>query len=337
MQLSYSKVQKYKQCPALYDFHYNKKLRSKYIGSPLFFGTAIDDAVGLLKIPLIKNPTQKQLDSLNQTPEDLFKDRMTFMNHNGEEINIREYLFVNYSKADIDCSVISEDGLSRLNSEHFVEPLNVSEMQKFAEYIADQKRKDKVITKEDFFAYNDICWTSLYHKGLMIINTYRDEIIPQILEIVSVQEKITITNDDGDEITGFIDDIRIYKDEPDNIYINDDKTSSKPYKQEQIDESPQLSTYAWYKDIPNISYTVMEKNIRKKDPRVRINILRGLATDDYKEKVLEEYEETMLLINENQFPKDFNSGCKFFGAKCLYYDICHNNEIHDYIVDMSKK
>jgi len=336
VKLSYSQVQKYKQCPALYDFHYNQKLRSKYIGSPLFFGSAIDDAVGLLKIPLIKNPTDKQKEMLQETPEELFKRRMIFMNHNGEEINIKEYPFVNYSKSDIDTSLFTEGDLEYLNSTYFEEPLDAKDLQKYAEFIADQKRKEKVVEKNDFLAYNDICWKSLYRKGLMIIEAYKNEVIPEILEIVSIQEKVCITNDDGDEIMGFIDDIRIYKDEPDKVYINDDKTSSKAYKQEQLDESPQLTTYAFYKDTPYISYTVMEKSIRKKEPRVRITIMRGTTSDEYKEEVLEEYEDTMLLINEGQFPKDFNSGCKFYGAKCLYYEICHNNQMPDYIVDMKK-
>lgn len=336
MKLSYSKVEKYKQCPASYDFHYNQKLRNKYIGSPLFFGTAIDDAIGVLKLPLIKQLTDKQKEQIKETPENVFKKRMTYMNHNGEEINIREFPFINYSKSDIDTSIFSEADIKEINDKFFDNPLTSKQLQEYAEFIADQKRSEKIVEKNDFLAYNSICWLSLYNKGIMIIDCYRKEIIPQILEIVSIQETVSITNNDGDEIVGFIDDIRIYKDEPNVMYINDDKTSSKAYKQEQLDESPQLSTYAWYKDIPNISYTVMEKSVRKKEPRIRINILKGISSDDYKDKVLDEYENVLLKINNNEYPKDFNSGCKFYGAKCLYYDICHNDTMPEYIVEMKR-
>ena len=81
----------------------------------------------------------------------------------------------------------------------------------------------------------------------------------------------------------------------------------------------------------------MEKSIRKKEPRVRITILKSVAKDEYKEKVLEEYEDAMLLINEGNFERDFTSGCKFYGAKCLYHDICHKGTMPDYIVDMKDK
>lgn len=337
MKLSYSKMQKYEQCPALYDFHYNKKLRSKYIGSPLFFGSAIDDAVGVLKLPLKKKLTKKEKEIKdNHTALDMFKSRMTWMQHNKEQINIQTYPYVNYSKADIDTTNLKDEDMEQINGRFFDEPYDRKGLQEYAEYTHKQIKLQKKVEKEDFIAYNQICWMSLYRKGELIIQKYEEEIIPQIEEIVSLQEEICITNDNGDEITGFIDDVRIYKDEPNVYYINDDKTSSKPYKQEQLDESPQLSTYAWYKDIPNVSYTVMEKNIRKREPRVRINILKGISNSEYKDEVLDNYENTLHLINEGNFEPNFDSGCKFYGAKCLYHDICHKGTMPDYIVDMSK-
>ena len=171
----------------------------------------------------------------------------------------------------------------------------------------------------------------------MLLDTYSKEIIPQILEIVSIQETVTIPNNNGDEITGFIDDVRIYKDEPEVTYINDDKTSSKAYKQEQVDNSPQLATYAFYKDTSNVSYTVLEKNVRKREPKVRINILKGIATSEYKEEVLDSYVDTMFLISEGSFEQNLDSGCRFYGAKCLYYELCHNGKVPEYIIDMGDK
>ena len=48
--LSYSAVEKYKFCPALYKYHYIDRIRPIQVGSPLPFGSALDEAFGRLKL-----------------------------------------------------------------------------------------------------------------------------------------------------------------------------------------------------------------------------------------------------------------------------------------------
>ena len=55
---------------------------------------------------------------------------------------------------------------------------------------------------------------------------------------------MSIKNDDNDEIIGYIDFIARFKEDPENIYIVDNKTSSKKYKPEELTESNQLHLYA---------------------------------------------------------------------------------------------
>lgn len=122
------------------------------------------------------------------------------------------------------------------------------------EYFFDKKVSDK-----------DLAWTTLYHKGLLFIDTYYKKVLPKIKEVISVQERFSFGNDDGDEIFGFID--LVVRWEDGKIYLLDNKTSSFEYSKEDARNSPQLSLYHYvigekYK-LDGIGFIVLDKNINK--------------------------------------------------------------------------
>ena len=95
---------------------------------------------------------------------------------------------------------------------------------------------------------------------------------------------------------------------------------------------------ALYKNIDNIAYIVCEKNIRKREPRIRINILKGEVDDDFTDNLLDDYENTLYDIRQEEYTPNFDSGCVFYRKKCEYYDICHHDKFNeDILIDMKKE
>lgn len=331
MKLSHSKVNKYKECPRRYDFHYNKRIRSVELNSPLFFGSALDDAIGVLLLKLKKNLTEEEQALVEKGELQVFDDGMrTNMLNRVQKVDIMTYEHTTYSKKDFDLAVFTDEDFA-----------SIGEDQDFIKahmewYYTEIKKKSPKIEDKDRDIFNKINWTSLYRKGLMIIETYEKEIIPEIHEVFAVQKSISLPNEDGDEIIGFIDFICSFKDAPDVKVIVDNKSSSKAYKQQDLDESDQLHTYAEAEGLEDICYIVYEKDIRKRDPRVRITIWRGKINEDQMEKTFDNYMLVLDNIKEEKFQPDFNSGCFFYGKFCQYYSICHKEQMNDKLINLNK-
>lgn len=332
MKLSHSKVQKYKQCPRMFDFHYNKRIRSVELNSPLWFGSALDDAIGTMLLKLKKDLTEEEQEMVDKGELVVFHEGMeTNMMNYVQKIDIKTYEHTTYSKADFDLAVLTDEDFDSIGEDSDFVKAHMEW------YYTEVKKKSPEITDKDRDMFNKINWTSLYRKGLMIIEKYREEIIPEIHEVFAVQKSISLPNEDGDEIIGYIDFICSFKDAPDVKVIVDNKSSSKPYKQQDLDESDQLHTYAEAEELEDICYIVYEKNIRKRDPRVRITIWRGKINDDQMEKTFDNYMEVLDNIKEEKFQPDFNSGCFFFGKPCIYHDICHKEKMSDKLVNLNKE
>jgi hypothetical protein len=108
-------------------------------------------------------------------------------------------------------------------------------------------------------------WSSLLFKGLMFIQAYHKEVMPKIKKVFAVQEPISIKNNDGDEITGFLD--LIVKWEDDKAYLMDNKSSANPYDVLSAKDGQQLPLYHYavkheYK-LEGIGYIVLIKKINK--------------------------------------------------------------------------
>lgn len=331
IQLSHSKVGKYQQCPKLYDYHYNQKLRSKVLNSPLFFGLACDEAINRLLLDKKKNHTESEEKLAQRDWQDVFNYHMKNATINGKRVDPTTYHLMQYSKSDFDADIIRPEYFQELGQD-----------KEFCEahiewYHVEMKKKSPKISKEDRELFNLINWYSLYSKGMMIVEAYEKEVMPQIHEVFEIQKYISLPNENGDTIIGYIDFIASFVDDPDRKYIIDNKSSSSPYKAQDLDESDQLHTYSEAENIPDICYIVYEKNIRKKEPRVRITIWKGEASEDHIEKVFDNYEEVLHNIKEEKFDKNMKSGCFFFGRPCIYKSICHHGEMSDYLEDCKKE
>lgn len=122
----------------------------------------------------------------------------------------------------------------------------------------------------DSNGYNDISkynpsWISLLNKGMLFLETYHKEVLPKIKKVITVQEPVSLKNDDGDEITGILD--LIVEWENGKTYLLDNKSSSVKYEENSAKDGQQLPLYYYmvkekYK-LDGIGYIVLSKKINK--------------------------------------------------------------------------
>lgn len=315
MKISYTANNKYQLSPQSWYLYYIAKLRPVVTGSALVFGNAMDKGINqMLNQLLLKDEF-----NLNNTflPEIVFSDIMKEQIINGEYVHPGKTNLIKYSKADFDEDILTSE--------------------------------DKKLISED---YNP-SWVSLRRKGLLFLEAYREQVLPHLKEVISVQDHVKIENDSGDTVYGYIDfAARFYQDKNcinynpaldkfnDKIIIFDNKTTSVKYKEDSVRTSGQLGTYF---ENPNenyqadyAGYIVIPKVIRKKkEPLVPIQIIIDEIPDDIVQKQFAEYENTLDGIKNGRFPCTPEKCCKsFFG--CDYQNYCQTGSMEG-LVDMSTK
>lgn len=222
-----------------------------------------------------------------ENPEEIFLKAWSAQEINGEMLDLSTTDKIKYSKADYDYTILTEDDMGMIGAG---------------------------ATKE---------WVSLRRKGLMIIEAYREQVIPQIKEVVAVQKYVELKNDNGDSLIGWIDFIATFDDG--KTYICDNKTTSIKYKPDSVAQSGQLATYFEAAKDQNIkvdgaAYIAIPKNFRKsKQPLVPIEIVKGEIDDNILDKTFEEYDKTIQGIKMGEFAC---TGCKDNVFGCVYKTYC---------------
>ena len=118
---------------------------------------------------------------------------------------------------------------------------------------------------------NELAWHSLIKKGYLIIDSFKKNLLPLITKVHSVEEEIVLTNEEGDSSIGYADavlDIQGY----DKPIIIDFKTAARPYEQNSVANSVQLSGYLHELgekyNTRLCGYAVFSKNITKNRTKI---------------------------------------------------------------------
>lgn len=228
---------------------------------------------------------------------------------------------IEYFKSDIDLSILDENQIESLKK---FDP-EVEDHETFIEECFAIIKKKEKLSEEDQKLYNRIAWECLYSKGLMLIEAYNNDIMPQIHTVFEIQKKIELTDDNGNTVIGYIDAIVSFIDAPDRKVILDNKTSSKAYDADSVLESPQLATYCEAEQIEYGAYAVVEKTIRKKEPRTRSQLIIDKIPEKTIDETFEMYDTVLEGIKNEEFDKNYSSGCYFFGKPCPYFRYCKTN------------
>lgn len=315
--LSYSAVERYNVCPRAYFYHDIAKIREKVVGSALVFGSAMDSALNALMKPGSK-----------EDPYQAFEDSWRLAKINEVEERLSTTDNVRYSLGDLDVSVLDEATSKRLK--RYIDQAD----------ILIQKRRSKLMTPKDEKVYNFLAWHSLRAKGRMMIDAYLKEIKPNVKRVIAVQKSFMLENEEEDRFIGFIDMICEWKDG--RIVVFDHKTTSSNYTEDSVKESRQLATYFTVEDSitrDNLfaGFIVLHKNIRKKDPRVKVQIFIDKIPDDLIEKVFEDYDTVNTKTKNGDFTKNYDS-CErpMPYGRCAFYGLCHEGKM-DGLVDLTRR
>lgn len=114
-------------------------------------------------------------------------------------------------------------------------------------------------------------WSTLKVKGLLMIEAVYEQILPRIKKVYSTQEQIDLTNGDGDSVIGFTD-LVVDWDVEGNTVVMDFKTASRPYEENAVITSPQLSLYmhalSEKYNTRKAGFIVLNKNIQKNRSKI---------------------------------------------------------------------
>lgn len=311
IQLSHSASQKFLECGMKYKLHYIDRIRPVKLGSALFFGGAVDEALNELL-----ESKKEGYSALNYVALEAAKN--TFIKLWNKQLTNPN---IEYFKSDIDMSLLDEDILYMIKT--FDE--EVTDHEAFIEECFAILKAKETMCEEDQALYNRIAWWSLYQKGLMLIEAYNNDILPQIHTVFDIQKKVELPDEHGNNLIGYIDAIVSFIDAPDKKVVLDNKTSSKPYKDDSVAESPQLTTYCEHEGLKTASYAVVEKTIRKREPRTRTQLIIDKIPEKTFDKTFEEYDNVLEGIENEEFDKNYESGCFSFGRPCDYYAYCRSN------------
>lgn len=333
MKLSHSAVEKYNQCSELYRLHYIAKIREEKTNSNLTFGAALDEGLNdLLRTKLAVKP------EVFPTPLKAFMEKWQTVDINGIKYDARFCTLIEYSKKDLDLNLFTESDYALIKDEYPEESP--------AEFAAEIEAQRAIqpwwsYAKMDDnakIAYNFLCWISLARKAQLIFEAYVNEILPQIRQVTLIQEEISLENDEGDSVTGFIDFIAEWEDG--NVYIMDNKTTSdfKYYKADSVKLSNQLSLYGFAKDIKKAGYVAILKEIkadgRKKGslPKVKIKVVLDDISEEHQNKTLAKFNITNKKIKAKEFKKlEDESLCMAYGKKCPMAGLCWRNSMEGLI------
>lgn len=350
--LSYSQVSKYTMCGQSYFYHYEKRIRPKFTTGALIFGSALDEALGTLL--------------LNKgDPYAIFDKAFTNARINKTVESIPKSTKLVYSNTDFDADILSKDDLDELATLD----------SKWEETIAKLKSKKSLsgfdsLTVEEKQFYNYANWLSMRRKGHLMIDAYKEKILPKLTKVYEVQKKVSLSNGD-DVVEGFIDFIAEYDGKK---VIFDNKTATFPYEPDSVVTSPQLSLYVHAEGSTKWGgYIVLNKLVKKNrtkvcskcghdgsggrhkscnnevegkrcggdwtetvKPEISTQIIVDKIPPRTEQIVIENMDKANDGIKNRVFTRNFNMCDNFYGGSCPYKPLCFKERL-DGLEDLSKK
>lgn len=252
--ISHSAVRLYSQCSKRYQYHYIERLRSPVISGALLFGSAIDAALN----DLLLNKSVEQ-------SKKIFNETFEYQAINNVRTHLPTATNVVYAKNDFDAELIPPGTMFVYKTQE--------EMQQAYDEILERKQKEGFdnLNEQSKKIYNQLNWMSMLRKGHVMIETYAEEILPQVREVLAVQKNISLKNNEGDEIIGVVDLIVEWKDG--KRYILDNKTSTREYEADSAMRSQQLLLYHHickeeYKIDGGVGFIVLYKQLAKNRKKI---------------------------------------------------------------------
>jgi hypothetical protein len=267
--LSVSQTARGTSCAMQWKYWYVDKLRPSTQSAALLFGTAVEAGINEL---VLRKSTEEVVAA--------FDKAWNFQKINNVYTHLPKCTAIVYAESDFDEELLTEEDRQDICATFGIEAEKLSEE-------IDRVYKDKGYQgflnmpddRKEFLNY--INWLCLYRKALYIFEAIREEFVPRIEKVLSIQEKVELIardedgNPTGDTAIGYADQVlKLY--EYTKPVIFDWKTSSREYDKDAVKVSVQLSTYLHdlsekYENTRLAGYGVAFKHIQKNKKKVCVS------------------------------------------------------------------
>jgi hypothetical protein len=339
--LSKSACEKYMQCPASFDYHYNQRIRPIKIGSQLVFGIGIDHALNAILEKSGQSPMEEFLKAFGDTPLG------TMIPH----------------PLDYDGELLSEAVKSELLEELRAYGYKGNDVDGLASTLFDKLKSGEKLSENQEKALDLIARYGLEAKAELMLIAYQKQVLPYIEKVHNVQKE-----SGPGVLDATVDWYRIGK------IIIDHKTSSKRYPDNAVEFSAQLAMYAAEENITKVAYVVFLKQIQKNrekvcakcghngtgkrhktcdalvsgvrcdgswtetiQPEAEIQIVHGEVTPQAMAVAAELQREVQRAVDAKIFPCNVQQCNNQFGKPCIYRDLKWKNDMTGLVKLESKK
>ena len=230
--LSHSAASKYQLCGKSYDYHYNQKIRSQFQSAALCFGSALDNALNCI----LTNEGDAEKNFLS-----VFR----FQKINNMNTYLPSCVNLVYADTDFDYELLTQTDIEFMSDQVSSGKIKMVGLD-YKDYYDILRAKKKEtgyanLSLDEKVFYNNMNWLSLKNKGLLMLKAYRKKVMPRIEKVYAVQKYVSLKNDEGDSVIGYVDLIADVKGI--GTVILDNKTSAMEYEDDSVITSPQLSLY----------------------------------------------------------------------------------------------
>ena len=347
IRLSHSAIEMYKLCPKRYKMHYIDKYRSKEISSALFFGGYIGEVVQMMALDKKEELTYEEAVLSGKDPFEYFDELMGKVSINRVEHDLPSCELIKYYKSDYDSDLLEDEDIVAIDGIADELGMKVDGIRiTFDQFYPSYKAGQLDLYEKKYM--NFIFWLSLRRKGIKMIEAYRDEVVPRIVKIHSIEQKINLECDQ-DSLIGYIDmvcDYRINSEMAEKLDKNEDdvvkilldhKTASVKFtaglragtlSKIERGDAPQLYLYDYAEEVGTVGYIVMVKKIKKpkRGPKkdmvfCDVQMMAGKPTEEQYTNVLNTAGNVLEGITTEAYEPD-TTGCMAFMSRCCYYEQC---------------
>lgn len=268
LRTSYSQHNTYIKCPEFWHKSYVERYKSPIEGASLYFGTAVDTAAEAM---LLKKGD----------PYQVFNDYWRRSYNFGKATQVYDNDDIVYGNKDFDKDVLQDKDLVQMGI--WSQELGLSKaalkadkaLEMFDRILKRKKNSYNAAPKPNEMKYYNRCsWLSMKRKGEILLKSFEEQFVPLVTKVIAVQKRADIKDPGtGDSVVGYIDmvvELQGY----DKPIIIDLKTAARPYTQDQLDFSEQLTLYCAMKgkyavdksdnvDTDLVGYVVLCKDINK--------------------------------------------------------------------------
>jgi hypothetical protein len=307
--ISFSSMEKFKECPKKYFLHYIRKLRQVKMGSALIFGSAIDAALNDLLVErnidaaksiFIQNFTKFKFAGDDKPSLVMGNDKVIFSARDNETFFIKEpdRKFLTGNHQNDSWFSLKHKGLLMLET-YFTDILP------HIDTVISTQKEVQLINEENNTLQGFIDFIAVWKYNPNV----NSSLPPDLCE------------HDGKTI------------------FFDNKTSSKSYATNSISNSAQLAIYSIFVNEPygtsTAGYIVLDKRVRRmKLPPIKTQVIIGEIPSELVDRTFSDCNNILDKIKNGDFPRR-TENCKGIYGKCVYYEYCHNNDTTD-LIDLKK-